>query len=116
MWLKHWKLLYRARRAAEERRQTYQRQVGLMANFRHLGGQNKLPPELQVLFQQFEERRLNQPVRIDNSKLYAGSNMHYYCQACGHKSQELPETHAETPKAFCSDCEHAIKRMAELVK
>lgn len=42
--------------------------------------------------------------KIDNSRLYAGSPMYYYCKFCGDHTQTLPESHRERPKTVCDPC------------
>lgn len=51
------------------------------------------------------ERQRNPVKQINNSRLYAGSPMYYYCQLCGWQSDKLPESHAGLPKKHCDDCE-----------
>lgn len=58
----------------------------------------------------FEERKANPPERIDNSRLYAGSPMYYYCRYCNHISEVLPETHLERPSHICNKCQELISR------
>jgi hypothetical protein len=41
--------------------------------------------------------------RQDNSKLYAGSPMFYYCRICGAEIV-LSETHIEPAPWFCTEC------------
>lgn len=50
------------------------------------------------------ERRVNPPEHVDNSSLPAGANMYYYCNACGHLAEVLPETHWGPPKKLCGEC------------
>jgi hypothetical protein len=50
------------------------------------------------------ERRANPPKQVDNSSLYAGSPMYFYCRCCGHLSDVLPESYTTRPKSLCSDC------------
>ena len=45
--------------------------------------------------------------KVDNSKLYAGSPMYYYCKACGEEIV-LPETHICPAPSLCREC-HALK-------
>lgn len=54
----------------------------------------------------FEERKKNPPQQIDNSSLYAGSPMYYYCRMCGHESDVLPESHLSAPRKLCKECQH----------
>lgn len=49
--------------------------------------------------------------RIDNSSLYAGSPMYYYCRYCGIHTETLPETHRHAPKTVCDVCA-ALQRAA----
>lgn len=50
--------------------------------------------------------------RVDNSRLYAGSPMFYYCKSCGTLVAVLPETHVERPPQLCHGCrflrDHAL--------
>ena len=55
---------------------------------------------------QFQKRFFqNLGKQIDNSKLYAGSPMTYYCRYCGEKTQVLPEAHMGVPRTVCVGCE-----------
>ncbi len=47
--------------------------------------------------------------QVDNSRLYAGSPMYYYCKHCGLLTETLPESHMERPKAVCDECDILIK-------
>ncbi len=42
--------------------------------------------------------------RIDNSRLIAGSPMHYYCRHCSAPTETLPEEHRERPTTVCAPC------------
>ena len=42
---------------------------------------------------------------IDNSSLYAGSPMYYYCKSCGALADVLPECHLNPPKKLCDECQ-----------
>jgi len=42
--------------------------------------------------------------QIDNSSLYAGSPMFYYCRYCGLRSDTLPEGWLSGPKQICEEC------------
>lgn len=58
---------------------------------------------------QFFDRRIqHKGKRIDNSSLYAGSSMHYYCRHCHAPTETLPETHRERPNTVCVPC-HALE-------
>jgi hypothetical protein len=46
--------------------------------------------------------------KINNSQLYAGSPMYYYCHCCGTISDILPEGHIITPKKYCNQCQALI--------
>jgi hypothetical protein len=53
-----------------------------------------------------EARRANVPKQINNSELYAGSPMYFYCQCCGHQSDVLPEAYfLSTPRELCKECQ-----------
>ncbi len=51
-----------------------------------------------------KERQAHRPDQIDNSRLYAGSAMFYYCRTCGAPSAKLNESHSEPAPRFCSEC------------
>ncbi|MFH0873430.1 MAG: hypothetical protein V1846_01170 [Candidatus Komeilibacteria bacterium] len=49
-------------------------------------------------------RQANKKVkRVDNSRLYAGSDMYYYCQSCGEEIR-LPEAHTCSVPSLCTEC------------
>jgi hypothetical protein len=56
-------------------------------------------------FMDFEQRkRANENIeRKDNTMLYAGSPMFYYCRSCGAEMIE-PELHPYPAPRFCDDC------------
>lgn len=54
------------------------------------------------------ERKKTPPKQINNSDLHAGAPMYYYCRACGHQSDCLPEEHFGSPLKFCSPCQHLL--------
>ena len=60
-----------------------------------------------------KERRDNPPEKIDNSKLYAGSPMYFYCISCGHVSDVLPESYLCSPSKLCDECQ-ALKNLGWL--
>ena len=51
-----------------------------------------------------QDRIVNCPPPIDNSRLYAGSPMYFYCQLCGHECDRLPESYWGSPKKHCKEC------------
>lgn len=57
-----------------------------------------------------EKRRKTAPEKIDNGSLPAGSPMRFYCVACGHISDVLPESYRTPPKRLCDECQ-ALKDM-----
>lgn len=63
--------------------------------------------------QQLEVRRSNQPKKINNSLLSAGSPMYFYCKSCGHLSDVLPESYVGKPKKLCDECQ-ALKDLGWL--
>ena len=65
---------------------------------------------LEALF----ERRENPPKHVDNSSLYAGSPMYYYCKSCGHTAAVLDEGHRGPPQ-LCKECQ-AMKDMGWLTE
>lgn len=46
--------------------------------------------------------------RIDNSSLYAGSPMYYYCRLCFLHIATLPETHDGPSPKYCDDCQELL--------
>lgn len=61
-----------------------------------------------------EERRTNRPTQIEDWKLPAGANMHFYCISCGHLSDVLPEGYfISQPKKICDECQ-AMKELGWL--
>lgn len=50
--------------------------------------------------------------KVNNSDLYAGSPMFYYCKSCN-KEIVLPETHACPAPPLCKECE-ALKELGWL--
>lgn len=49
-------------------------------------------------------RREDQPEKIDNSSLPAGSPMYFYCISCGHLSDTKPENYLTPVKKICDEC------------
>lgn len=47
--------------------------------------------------------------KIDNSKLYAGSSMYFYCKLCGLLADVLPESYITPPRKHCEDCGRLFK-------
>lgn len=47
--------------------------------------------------------------QIDNSALWAGSPMYYYCKYCGVPTDTKPETWISQPKTVCDDCQTLIE-------
>lgn len=45
------------------------------------------------------------PAQMNNSALYAGSPMYFYCRICGHESDCLPESYSSSPKCYCAPCQ-----------
>lgn len=56
------------------------------------------------------ERKRTAPKHVDNSSLYAGEPMTYYCRACGHVSGVLPEDHVEPSPKHCAPCASLVAR------
>ena len=53
---------------------------------------------------QFNKRvKENEGKQIDNSRLRAGSPMHY-CKFCGAHTETLPEDHIKIPVTTCEPC------------
>jgi len=55
--------------------------------------------------EELDRRQATAPTRLDNSKLYAGMPMVYYCRECGHIAAVLHEEHREAPPRRCCFCE-----------
>lgn len=43
--------------------------------------------------------------QIDNSKLYAGSPMYYYCKYCGAQTMVVPESYWGVISRICEPCD-----------
>lgn len=59
------------------------------------------------LLKQFRHRKKKSSRKgytIDDSLLYAGSPMHYYCRHCGIHTETLPENHMSLPNTVCNGC------------
>jgi hypothetical protein len=55
-------------------------------------------------------KRMMHEGHIDNSELYAGSDMYYYCKYCGILSDQLPETWwLNPPSRICDHCQTLIE-------
>jgi len=50
--------------------------------------------------------------KINNSSLYAGSPMYYYCKSCN-EEMVLPESHACAAPSLCDECK-ALKEFGWL--
>jgi len=58
-----------------------------------------------IAFERFRERVRNRPEKKDNSSLYAGSPMYYYCDGCGHLVDKKPELwFSNPPDDLCDEC------------
>ena len=54
-------------------------------------------------------RQFNAGKQIDNSRLYAGSDMYYYCETCGvHVSTKPEGWYTDPPPKHCADCKDLI--------
>lgn len=56
--------------------------------------------------EQFSQRRLysSQIEKMDNSSLYAGEPMYFYCKYCGVPTEVLSEDYLFPPFEKCSQC------------
>jgi hypothetical protein len=63
-------------------------------------------PKKAQMMAAFKERCANPPKQINNSSLYAGSPMYFYCRYCGHLSDVLPETYINPPSHVCRECDN----------
>lgn len=65
----------------------------------------------QYALKKFEERKAlaAETPKIDNSKLYAGSPMYFYCNHCGGLADTVPEDYIFKPRHVCSQCEAMIE-------
>lgn len=60
----------------------------------------------ELAIDKFVERKLKHAGKqIDNSTLYAGSPMHYYCRHCDVKTDVLSEGHFGSPVTVCTACQ-----------
>jgi len=48
--------------------------------------------------------------KIDDSRLYAGAPMHFYCKYCGVATEVLPELYTGIPKTVCDACQTLVKK------
>lgn len=62
--------------------------------------------DVDVALGQFKKRVAANPEskQINNSSLYAGMNMIYYCRFCGVHTDTLPECHTRGAKTCCDPC------------
>lgn len=60
----------------------------------------------EVAFGTFKQRYLTNKdsKHIDNSTLYAGSPMYYYCKGCRVLITTLPENHLSAAPNYCTPC------------
>lgn len=49
-------------------------------------------------------RLTSKPTPVDNSALYAGSPMFFYCKLCGHLADQKPENYLTPPAKYCGAC------------
>ena len=55
------------------------------------------------------KRRARKIGKINNSALYAGSPMYFYCRFCGLESDVLPESYSGiTPRRVCDECQGLV--------
>lgn len=69
-------------------------------------------PDRARLRQLLADRRTESEIagHINNSRLYAGSSMYYYCKYCGVLTDTLPENWwVSPPKKICEDCQTLIE-------
>jgi hypothetical protein len=66
--------------------------------------------EQKRLLEALEKRKKeNEGKQIDNSSLYAGSAMYYYCKVCGAHTDTLAESDFFTkPKRTCDPCKEML--------
>lgn len=71
-----------------------------------LGEKIVLTPEtIKIAKKEFKKRYArHKGKQIDNSSLYAGSPMYFYCRGCGVQTDCLPESYLSTPKKICNEC------------
>jgi CRISPR/Cas system-associated protein Cas10 (large subunit of type III CRISPR-Cas system) len=65
----------------------------------------------EVALAEYKKRKAenDKKTQIDNSALYAGSPMHYYCKHCGEPTETLPEAHMSRPKTVCDACQALVE-------
>lgn len=76
---------------------------------KHKRDQARKSKEFDKLINDFIERRQNPPKYINNSSLYAGSPMYFYCNHCQHVSDVLPESYTSRPRHICHSCRELEK-------
>ena len=65
----------------------------------------------QKALESFEWRRAHAPRQVDNTRLYAGKPMVFYCHACGWVSDIMPEDYfVSRPRHLCSECQALLER------
>lgn len=56
--------------------------------------------------EQYKKRcEMHRGKQIDNSKLYAGSPMYYYCKYCGVQTMIVPESYCGAISRICEPCD-----------
>ena len=58
----------------------------------------------ETLLRELQTRIANPVKQVNNSSLYAGSPMFFYCDLCGYESDRLPESYTCVPKRHCAAC------------
>lgn len=62
--------------------------------------------DVKLALENYELRKTqNKGKQVDNSRLPAGSPMHYYCRFCGEPTETLPEGHIVKPSTCCDPCQ-----------
>lgn len=58
-----------------------------------------------IALEKLAERIKTKPTPVDNSSLYAGSPMFFYCKVCGHPSDTKDESYVTPPLKYCGPCQ-----------
>jgi hypothetical protein len=73
-------------------------------------GESMAEPKDPRLDELERRREFNAGKQVDNSRLYAGSPMYYYCETCGAHVATKPEGwYLDPPPKHCANCKDDIK-------
>jgi hypothetical protein len=67
-----------------------------------------------IALDKLTERLKNVPEQINNSTLYAGSPMYFYCRLCNWLADVKPESYSDRPRSHYKECEELKKANPKL--